>query len=88
MPAIQDQDLNHLLGIDWHIRVIDYGYVVHDTVQFHIRRNRSLVEYVSLPNSGLTVHSIDAGYSLVFTFVCKYGSLCTLGKDKAVFCNK
>ena len=86
------QDLNHLLGMDWHVRVVnengDYGYVVSDTVQFHIHRNRPLVEYVSSPNNGLTVHSIDAGYSLVFTFVCKYGSSCTLGKDKAVFYNK
>ena len=36
------QDLNHLLGTDWHVRVInvngDYGYVVLDTVQFYIRK--------------------------------------------------
>jgi len=71
------KDLNRFLGTDWHIRVInendDYRYIVYDTVQFYIHRNRPVVEYVSSPNNGLTCHSIDAGYSLVFNFAYKYG---------------
>ena len=43
------QDLNHLLGSCWHFRGLnvngDYGYVLLDTVDFSLRKARSLVEY-------------------------------------------
>ena len=47
-----------------------------------------MVEYVIPPGNDLTAHKTDAGYSLVFTFVCKHGSASTLGKDNVVFYNK
>ena len=72
-----NKDLNHLLGTDWHIRVLnengDCGCIISDTVRFYICRNRPVIEYVSSPSNGLVRHSIDAGHSLVFSFVYKYG---------------
>ena len=85
------KDLNHLLGQNWHVRGInsggDYGYVVLDTVDFYLRRNRSLVEYICSQN-GPEAHSIDTGYSLIFSFVFNYGSSDTFGKDNTVFYDK
>ena len=79
--------LNHLLGQNWHVRGInsggDYGYVVLDTVNLYLRRNRSLVEYICSQN-GPEAHSIDTGYSLIFSFVFNYGSSDTFGKDDTI----
>lgn len=85
------QDLNHLLGKNWHFRAInangDYGYVVKETVEFYIRRNKPLTEYV-LNNDSLVAKSVLTGYSLTFSFVYSYGTMDTFGKDTAVFYDK
>ena len=86
------KDLNHLLGQNWHVRGInsggDYGYVVLDTVDFYLWRNRPLVDYICSLQNGPTACTIDAGYSLIFSFVFNYGSSDTFGKDDIVFYDK
>ena len=85
------QDLNHLLGANWHYRGIningDYGYVIKETLEFCIRKSRLLVEYVcscSGDNSPIK-SSIDTGHSLIFCFTCEYGNRDTFGKDRRIF---
>jgi len=86
-------DLNDLLGRDWHFRGInangDYGYVLLDTVDFYLVKSRSFVEYIPSVMKDDTFKSVrlktDTGYSLVFTFVCDYGTDSTFGKDKKNF---
>lgn len=45
------KDLNHLLGKYWHVRGLNsgggYGFAIKDTIQFAIKRSRSLVDYIS-----------------------------------------
>ena len=78
-------DLNHLLGRDWHFRGLnangDYGYAVLD---FYIRKCRALTEYMpsQLKGGDIVLAKTDAGHSLVFSFVCNYGTPDTFGKDK------
>ena len=44
------QDLNHLLGKNWHVRGLngqgDYGYAIQETVQFFIKKCKPLTEYI------------------------------------------
>jgi len=83
------QDLNHLLGVNWHVRIIneggDHGYVICETVRFYVRKSRPIVEYITTSDGTLVRNSIDTGYSLIFTFVYNYGSSAALGEDKNVF---
>ena len=84
------QDLNHLLGANWHFRGIningDYGYVVKETVEFYIRRSKPLNEYIYSCSDGAPIQSsINTGYSLAFCFICGYGNKDTFGKDKSIF---
>ena len=85
------KDLNHLLGYNWHVRGInnlgDYGYVVADTVDYYLQRNRPLIDYCSSQN-GPSLHKLDTGYSLTFCFVFSCGSSDTFGKDEIVFYDK
>ena len=70
------QDLNPLLGRNWHYRGLnsngDYGYMVLETVEFYIRKCKPLEEYLPAQADGKPplVSSIDAGYHLTFSFVC------------------
>lgn len=85
------QDLNPFLGDSWHFRGLnsngDYGYVQLETVDFCLRRSRTLVEYYppqsddQLPFKSCT----DTGYVLLFCFVSNYGTATTFGKDKNIF---
>ena len=84
------QDLDHLLGVNWHFRGLningDYGYVVKETFEFCIRRNRPLAEYIcSYSDNSPIQSSTDTGYSLVLCFTCGYGNSETFGKDKTIF---
>ena len=84
-------DIDHLLGANWHFRGLnakgDYGYAVLDTNDFYIHKSRSLVEFIPSKVSSNTFASVNTsiGYSLVFCFVCNYGTTDTFGKDKKIF---
>ena len=85
------EDLNPLLGKNWHYRGLnsngDYGYVVLETIDFCIRKCKPLEEYVPAQEDGVSpcVSFIHTGYILAFSFICGYGSLSTFGKDKKIF---
>ena len=84
------KDLYPFLGVNWHIRGIngngDYGYVLKETVEFCVRRSRRLTEYVYTPDDDTILKSsIDAGYTLTFSFICGFGNKETFGKDKSIF---
>ena len=80
-----------MLGSSWHFRGLnvngDYGYAVLETVDFCIHKSRSLVEYIpSKVNNNAFARVVNStGYSLVFSFVCNYGTSDTFGKDKMIF---
>jgi len=76
------QDLNALLGQNWHIRIVhkrgEYNYVILDTMEFYLRKNRPVIEYVCAVCSSseqlvCEPVEVDAGLSLVVTFVVGYG---------------
>ena len=81
------------MGRDWHFRGInangDYGYIVLDTVDFYLVKSRSFVGYIPSVRKDNTFDSVrlrtDTRYSLVFTFICDYGTASTFGKDKKFF---
>ena len=85
------QDLNPFLGDSWHFRGLnsngDYGYVQLETIDFCLRRSRTLVEYFPPQDDGhLPLKSCtDTGYVLCFSFVSNYGTATTFGKDKNIF---
>ena len=90
----QYEDLNPFLGSYWRFRGLntngDYGYVLLDTVDFCLRKARSLVEYYPPMASSADEQSpsktfTDTGHVLSFYFVCKYGTGTTFGKDKNNF---
>lgn len=84
------QDLNPLLGVDWHYRGIningDYCYVILNTVEFYLYHRRALKEYVP---SGGGVKEVNrrTGDMLVFCFVKGNGTPAQFGKDRNVFVN-
>ena len=66
----------------------DYGYAVLDTIDFYIRKCRALMEYMPSQLKGgdsVVLAKTDAGHSLVFSFVCNYGTRATFGKDNRIF---
>ena len=91
------RDLNPILGKNWHFRGLnvnaDYGYVILETLEFFLRKSRSLEEYLPTPgqeeDSGspsTSLSLVDTGYVLTFMFVCGYGARSTFGKDQKIFC--
>ena len=68
-------DLDDLLGKNWHIRGLnpasDCCYPLLDTIRFYIRRRRPLVEYapISGPGDGTRKVEKKQGFILVFLFV-------------------
>ena len=84
-------DLNHLLGRNWHFRGLnaqgDYGYAVLDTIDFYIRKCRALTEYMppQLKGGDIELTKTEAGHSLVFSFVCNYGTADTFGNNIKIF---
>jgi len=85
------EDLNELLGCNWHVRGIncngDYGYVLMETVEFYFTKCRNVVEYLppTFNNPNIQCSRIDAGYQLTFTFTTGYGNASTFGKDNKNF---
>ena len=87
------KDLNKLLGKYWHVRGInssgDYGFVIKDTLQFAIKRCRSVPDYVAHHHDDSEVcvvkSLIDTGHCLTFNFTEGYGNSTTFGKDKNIF---
>jgi len=93
-PALQVRhyaDLDELLGRDWHFRGIningDYGYVVLQTVDYYFRKSQAFIEYIPSKQQRNVFDCIETatGYSLVFSFVCDFGTSDTFGTDKAIF---
>ena len=82
------RDVDSLLGQNWHYRGInrsgDYAFVVLHTIEYYIHRRRSITEYYP-SDSSPTLHTIDTGYSLKFSFVRGYGNGSTFGKDRDIF---
>ena len=82
------QDLNVLLGDDWHYRGVningDFCYVILNTVDFYLYHRRRLKEFV--PSAG-SVKEVcrDRGDVLVFCFVKGDGTPAQFGKDKNIF---
>lgn len=80
------QDLNHLLGINWHYRGLnhngDFCYVLLDTVEFYLYRRRPLKEYEP-KTLALTCRNI--GHMLVFCFVKGNGVPAQFGTNKDIF---
>jgi hypothetical protein len=84
----QYQNLDHLLGKNWHYRGLnsngDFCYVLLDTVYYYLYRRRPIREYVpGQPCPALQSHEI--GDMLVFTFVKENGTPDRFGKDKNFF---
>ena len=83
--------LNHLLGVDWHVRGInengDFCYVILNTLVFYLYHHRPLVEYA--PTSVGTAKELkrDCGHALVFSFVRGDGTPERFGNDSTIFCN-
>lgn len=83
------QDLNGLLGANWHYRGInangDFCYVLLNTVEFYLYRRRCMKEFAPLTNGEVKEVKRDIGDMLVFTFVRGDGTPDTFGKDKDIF---
>jgi len=84
-------DLDSLLGRNWHYRSInsqgDDAYAVLKSIEYYLVRRRSIAEYhpdQSNPDD-ITVHKIDAGYNLKFSFVRGYGNKSTFGRNREIF---
>ena len=59
-------------------------------MEFYLRKNRLVIEYVcAVCSSSVQLVcepvEVDAGLSLVVTFVVGYGTPATFGKDKIMF---
>ena len=82
------QDLNKLLGTNWHYRGLnrngDFCFVILDTVEFYLYHRRPLKEYVST-ELGIVMQNRELGYMLVFTFVKGNGTPDRFGTDKNIF---
>ena len=89
----QYSDLNFLLGTRWHYRGInkhgDYAYVVLSSIEFHLRKRRSVVDYhpPESPGRPITPSKLDTGYLLTFCFQRRYGNSSTFGRNRDIFNN-
>ena len=85
------QDLNQLLGVDWHCRGIningDFCYVILNTVEFFLYHRRSLKEFVPSADGGVKEICRHTGDMLVFSFVKGDGTPAQFGKDRTIFVN-
>ena len=83
------QDLNPLLGTDWHYRGIntngDFCFVILETIEFYIYKKRPITEY--RPGTPIQAVHKQAGYGLVFSFVKGNGTPSQFGTDTSVFVN-
>ena len=84
----QYQDLDPLLGKNWHYRGLningDFCYVLLDTVEYYLYHRRPIRGYVpGQPRPVLQSH--EMGDMLVFTFVKENGTPDRFGKDKNIF---
>ena len=82
------RQLDPLLGSRWHYRGLnangDYCYAVLETVEYYLRKGRSVVEYYP-SNDAVSPTKLDTGYVVCFCFVCNYGNAASFGKDKNIF---
>ena len=62
LACCQYQDLNHLLGVDWHFRGInengDFCYVILDTLELYLYRRRPIKEFMPGTPLRITYKSI------------------------------
>lgn len=84
------QDLNHLLGVDWHFRGInengDFCYIILNTIEFYLYRRRPIKEF--MPGTpALRVTYKSTGYVLVFCFVKGNGTPSQFGSNQTIFVN-
>lgn len=85
------QDLNPLLGVNWHYRGIningDFCHVILNTVEFYLHRRRSLKEFVPSADNEVREICRRTGDMLVFCFVKGDGTPAQFGTDKTIFVN-
>ena len=85
------QDLNALLGMNWHYRGInvngDFCYVVLNTVEFYLYKRRATKEYVPTDDFKVKQEFRDPGDMLVFCFVKANGTPDQFGRNNAIFVN-
>ena len=87
----QYSDLNFLLGTRWHYRGINkygnYAYVVISSIEFHLRKRRSVVDYhpPESPGRPIAPSKLDTGYLLTFCFQRRYGNSSTFGRNRDIF---
>ena len=91
-PAIQNhfRDLTSLLGSHWHIWGFnengDYGYVILETVEYHIHKHQPLVKYLPLQSPAENIADNSIKGLCVSIFACGYGTKSTFGKDRRIIC--
>ena len=87
----QFQDLNRLLGVNWHFRGInangDFCYVIRNTVEYYLYHRRPLKEFMPSTEGSSPIKLRDTGYMLVFTFVRGDGTSDKFGTDPQIFVN-
>ena len=86
------QDLNCLLGMDWHFRGInangDFCYVMLNTIEYYLYHHRALKEFkLQLSTEGCHAVLRDNGDMLVFSFVRGDGTPDKFGSDPHIFVN-
>ena len=83
------QDLNGLLGDNWHYNGLningDFCYVLLDTVEYYLYKRRPMKEFIPLMDGSVKEAKRDVGDMLVFTFVRGDGTPDRFGKDKELF---
>lgn len=84
------QDLNELLGVDWHCRGTnvngDFCYAILNTIDYYLYHRRPLKEFVPSVEGHKEI-SRYTGDMLVFSFVRGDGTPAQFGKDKSIFVN-
>lgn len=82
------EDLNPLLGDNWHVRGLnaagDFCYVILDTIEFYLYKRRPLIDYVPSAD-GTAETKIELGHNLVFTFVRGDGTASDFGRIPHIF---
>lgn len=85
------QDLNGLLGKDWHFRGLnsngDFRYIILSTVEFYLYNRRPIKEYFPSDSCPEPLER-TLGNMLVFTFVKGDGTPAQFGKDRNIFVNE
>ena len=85
----QYNELDHILGPNWHYRGInaagDFCYVVPESIEYYLNRHRGIVHYVPDENCKPVRTIMPHGYSLTFKYVRADGTPSEFGKNDSIF---